>query len=346
MKVQQHTFHYNQNFNLEAGGSLPGFRLQYSTLGKLNEDKSNVVWVCHALTGSSDFLDWWGELFSDQGVFSPEEYFIICANTLGSCYGSTGPLEINSSTDQPYFHDFPLLTNHDAVRAFDLLRQHLEFEKIHTLIGGSLGGQQALEWAVYNPAAFQFLIPVACNAKHSSWGIAINESQRMAIEADATWKNRDADAGAAGLAAARATAMVSFRSYDAYKSQDDEDLQRLDHYSASSYQQYQGEKLVNRFNAFSFWTLSKMMDNHNVGRNRNGIEAALARIQSATLVIGIDSDVLFPISEQQVISRLIPGSQLEIVTSPFGHDGFLIETKKLNVIIREFLIEQSKYILQ
>jgi Homoserine acetyltransferase len=141
-------FHYPSEFELESGGKLPGFQLKYTTLGQLNKERNNVVWICHALTGSSDFTDWWKDLFTEGSPFDPQEYFIICANTLGGCYGSTGPLSLNPETGKPYFHAFPLLTNRDIVKSFDLLRQELGIKKVHSLIGGSLGGQQVLEWAI------------------------------------------------------------------------------------------------------------------------------------------------------------------------------------------------------
>src|SRR6188768_4178190 len=166
MEKNDHTFHYQQDFTLESGTSLPGFQLKYTTLGKLNADRSNVVWICHALTGSSDFTDWWSGLFDEGRFFDPKRYFIICANSLGGCYGSTGPLSINPVTGKPFYHEFPLLTNRDIVQAFDILRESLGIRRINTLIGGSLGGQQVLEWAIQKPDAIDNIIPVACNAFH------------------------------------------------------------------------------------------------------------------------------------------------------------------------------------
>lgn len=156
-----HVFHYQEEFKLESGAVLPGFQLNYTTYGTLNPQQSNVVWVCHALTGSSDFTDWWCDLFGAGKLYDPNEWFIVCANTLGGCYGSTGPLSVNPTTLQPYFHTFPQLTNRDIVRAFDLLRKELAFERVHTLIGSSLGGQQALEWALQKPDVFERLVHVA-----------------------------------------------------------------------------------------------------------------------------------------------------------------------------------------
>src|SRR5882672_4963034 len=158
-----HIFHYDQEYELEAGGKLPGFQLKYTTLGQLNEDRSNVVWVIHALTGNSDVTSWWPGLFESGGPYDPKHNFVICANTLGGCYGSTGPLSINPRSNKPFFHDFPVLTNRDIVKAFDLLRRELGLDKVATVIGSSLGGQQALEWSIQNPDVFDHLVLIACN---------------------------------------------------------------------------------------------------------------------------------------------------------------------------------------
>lgn len=331
-------FHHSQNFELELGKTLPGFQLKYTTLGQLNKDRSNVVWVCHALTGSSDFTDWWKGLFEDGSPFDPRDYFIICANTLGGCYGSTGPLSINPETGKNFFHSFPAITHRDIVRAFDLLRQQLGIQKIHTLIGGSLGGQQVLEWAIQQPNIFEHIVPIACNAFHSPWGIAFNEAQRMAIEADPTWKQDDLRAGAEGMKAARAMGMISYRAYETYaETQAEKTTDKTDNYRAATYQKYQGEKLVNRFNAFTYWILSKAMDSHNVGRNRESVEAALKSIKARTLVVGIENDFLYPIQEQKYLAERIPNAHFESITSLFGHDGFLVEFDQFKKIVKRFL---------
>ena len=340
MEKNDQTFHYQKKFELESGATLPGFQLKYSTLGKLNADRSNVVWVCHALTGSADFTDWWSGLFNEGRFFDPRQYFIICANVLGGCYGSTGHLSLNPETGKPYYHTFPTLTNRDVVQAFDLLRQSLGIEQVHTLIGGSLGGQQVLEWAVQQPDVFQHIIPIATNAVHSPWGIAFNEAQRMAIEADATWKENDQRAGTEGLKAARAIGMISYRYYDPYgQTQAEKSDEKIDDFRAATYQRYQGQKLANRFNAFTYYSLSKMMDSQNLGRNRGGIVAALKSIKARTLVVGIDSDILFPLSEQKFLTENIPNARLEVMTSLYGHDGFLVEFEQLSSHIKKFFLE-------
>jgi homoserine O-acetyltransferase len=327
-------FHYPHNFRLESGEILPEFTLAYHTFGSLNEAGDNVVWVIHALTGSSNPMEWWPGVVGDQCVIDPQKHFIICANCLGSPYGSTCALSIDPRTGQPYFHSFPLITIRDIANSFELLRLHLNIEKIRLLTGASLGGQQALEWSVIAPDVFEYQLLIATNAKHSPWGIAFNESQRLAIAADQTWQNKDVDAGSAGLLAARSIALLSYRSPQGYNKTQADNEEKIDGYRVLSYQKYQGEKLVRRFNAFSYWTLSKAMDSHNIGRNRGGIESALSSIRARTTILGIETDILFPIEEQKFLYRYIPNARLDIIHSDLGHDGFLTESTKVTQVIK------------
>lgn len=343
MEKHTHTFHYNKPFELESGEFLPGFQLRYTVLGKLNADRSNVVWVCHALTGNADVTAWWGKLFEPGSVFDPQHYLIISANTLGGCYGSTGPLSVNPKTGKPFYHTFPILTNRDIVRAYDLLRQSLGFEKIHTLIGGSLGGQHVLEWAIQQNEVFENIVPIACNAFHSPWGIAFNEAQRMAIAADPTWKESNERAGIEGLKAARAIAMLSYRNYESYnEAQAEKQFETTDNFRAATYQQYQGDKLAQRFNAFTYWILSKAMDSHHVARGRKNLSLALQSICAKTLVVGVEGDVLFPVAEQKFLADNILKSSLLILQSTHGHDGFLIEFEQLNHGLKKFFNQKQQ----
>ncbi len=334
--IELKTFQYNENFILESGEMLAGFQLAYTTRGTLNENRDNVIWIVHALSANADPFEWWPGLVGKNDHFNPDQHFIVCANMLASHYGSTNPLSLNPNTHQPYYHDFPLITNRDVVKAFDKLRLHLGLSKIHTIIGGSMGGQQSLEWCIEKPSVFERLIVLAANAKHSPWGIAFNESQRLAIEADKTWSERKEDAGQDGLKAARSIALLSYRNYDTYLRTQSEEDEKLDQFKASSYQQYQGKKLVDRFNSFSYWYISKMMDAHDVGRGKGGIEKALSLIKARTKIIGISSDVLFPVKEQKQLQKLIPNAQLSIIHSDMGHDGFLTEVEKISQIIKDF----------
>ena len=327
-------FRYAYSFELELGGELAGFQLAYTTHGSLNADNSNVLWICHALTGNADPTDWWDGLVGEGEYYDPKDWFIVCANVLGSHYGSTNALSINPKTNEPFYHDFPNVTARDCVNAFELLRQELGIGHINTCIGGSLGGQQALEWSIANPELIQNLVLIATNAIHSPWGIAFNESQRMAIETDSTWLESHPDAGLAGMKVARSIALLSYRNYDTYdftQARDNHD--QADGFRASGYQRYQGNKLASRFNAFSYWTLSKMMDSHNVGRNRITIINALSKVKARTLVLGISSDILFPLSEQKLLAKYIANAQYQEIDSLYGHDGFLIEYKQLKQIL-------------
>jgi homoserine O-acetyltransferase len=337
-RMSQEILHYPQPFLLECGKTLPQLQITYHTYGTYNPEKNNVIWVCHALTANADVFDWWKGLFGPNYLFNPDDYFIVCANILGSCYGTTGPLSENPETDAAYFQLFPDISIRDMVAAHEILRQHLGILKIHSLIGGSLGGQQALEWAIQCPDLIENLLIVATNAYHSPWGIAFNEAQRMAIRADETYYLNVPEGGRKGLKAARAVALLSYRTYHTYgKTQGETDLNKTDNFKASSYQNYQGDKLVNRFNAYSYVSLSKSMDSHNVGRNRNSIENALQQIKAKTLVVGISSDLLFPPQEQKYLTEHIPGAVYHEIDSFYGHDGFLIETEKLTQLVETFL---------
>jgi homoserine O-acetyltransferase len=332
------TYNYTKVFELENGKKLQGVQIAYHTFGKLNASKDNVIWACHALTANADVLDWWKGLFGDKAIFNPEEHFIVCANVLGSHYGTTNPLSINPVTGQPYYLSFPEFTIRDLVHGHQLLADYLGVNQIKVLIGGSLGGQQAVEWAITDTTRIEHLILVATNAFHSPWGIAFNESQRMAISADRTFYAQQPDGGNKGLKAARSIALLSYRTYEAYVATQLESVNdKTDGFRASSYQNYQGEKLCKRFNAYSYWYLSKAMDSHNVGRGRKSVTAALALIKSNTLVIGIENDFLFPISEQAFLGANIPGAVFNAIQSAYGHDGFLIETDALTNIIGNFL---------
>lgn len=335
MSIQ--TYSHKNKFILESGESLPELDIAYHTYGNFVPGKSKVVWVCHALTANSDVFDWWKDLFGENDLYNPDEYFIVCDNILGSFYGTTGAASINPETRKPYFLNFPHITVRDMVKAHQLLAEHLKIEKIHTVIGGSLGGQQAIEWSIMEPDRIKHLIAVATSALASPWGIAFRESQRMALETDETFRTESPDAGQKGLKTARAIALLSYRNYNTYRqSQSEETDEKTDDFRASSYQNYQGEKLVNRFNAHVYWSLSKAMDTHNVGRKRKSVTAALAQVKAKTLVIGITSDLLFPVNEQAFLAKHISGAMFREINSLYGHDGFLLETKQLTETINEF----------
>ena len=324
-----HFYHYPNPVALESGATLPELTIAYTTYGQLNADKNNVVWVCHALTANAAAADWWKGVVGEQHVINPEKYFIVCANILSSCYGSTGPLSINPATGEPYYHTFPLVTIRDMVHAHILLRRHLGIEKIFLLMGGSMGGYQAMEWCVMEHDIIENLFLLATSPTESAWGIAVHTAQRLSIEADGTWQQPSPQAGAKGLKAARAVGMLTYRNYTIMvQQQTDNDTQKLDHYKASAYIQYQANKLVQRFNAYSYWLLTKSMDSHHIGRGRGEkLEPILQNMRQRTLIIGISSDILCPLNEQQFLATHLPDATLIEIDSDYGHDGFMVESK-------------------
>jgi homoserine O-acetyltransferase/O-succinyltransferase len=344
-------YNYNEPFTLESGVTLPGFHLAYTTHGKLNATKDNVVWIFHALTANSNPLEWWPGLAGEGKFFDPAKYFIICVNKPGSPYGSISPLSNNPQTNQPYYHDFPVFTIRDMIRTYQKLKDNLGIRKVFIGLGGSTGGMQLLEWAIEEPDLFEHIVPIATNAVLSPWAIAFNTSQRLAIEADSTWLERRQDAGQKGLAAARSIALLSYRSFHGYDLTQPRDkafvaLNKDVAYAADNYQRYQGLKLVNRFNVVSYYRLSQGMDSHDVGRSRGGVEKALKQITAKTLVIGIKSDVLYPIAEQEYLQEKIPGAQLLSIASDYGHDGFLLEYEKIETALKKFIQERISHHLK
>lgn len=332
---------HSSPFRLESGAILPELEIAYHTFGTLSPSGDNVIWVCHALTANSDVADWWPHTVEAGCFLDPEKYFIVCANILGSHYGSTGPLSVNPATGTPYYDAFPQVTVRDMVRAHQILAGHLGISRVELLIGSSLGGFQCMEWAIMQPDFAKRVALIATSAKSSPWAAAFNETQRMAIEADATYGRNDPQAGMAGLACARANALLSYRGPEAYNlTQQDvgcrgeaETFRRHVH----SYQRHQGDKLCARFNAYSYYRLSQAVDSHNVGRGRGGIAQALAAIKAKALVVGITSDILFTTAEAAFLAENIPGAHLATIESDFGHDGFLVEHEKLNRIIQDFM---------
>ncbi len=332
-------YKYDKTFQLELGGSLPKLTIAYHTYGRINARRDNVVWVCHALTANSDVADWWPHTVEKDRFLDPDKHFVICANILGSCYGTTGPLHENPATGAPYYREFPSLTMRDVVHAHQLLADALGIEKIATLVGSSVGGFQAIEWAVEQPERISKLALIATDAKASPWTIAIDETQRMAITSDPTYFDDKPDGGKKGLAAARAIGLLSYRGSKGYNlTQTDPDDKYTDpNHRACSYQQYQGKKLVKRFDAYSYMAILQTFDTHNVGRGRGGVTKALSRITAPTLVVGLTTDIVFTPEEMRSLASMIPGAKYYEIDSPFGHDGFLVEADQLNSIMKPFM---------
>jgi len=337
------TLEIKGSFQLENGEVLPGLTIAYNSYGKLNKAKDNVVWVCHALTANSDVFDWWSGVVGENCVINPKDHFIICVNIIGSCYGSSGPLTIDPENDQTYYSSFPVVTIRDMINAFILVRKKLGIEKIKLLMGGSMGGYQVLEWCLMEPDVIQNSFVITTSAAESAWGIAIHTAQRLAIEADQTWKDRSADAGKNGIKAARGIGMLTYRNYKIFhQKQSDPDFSKTDNYKASSYILHQGNKLSDRFNAQSYWLLTKSMDSHNIARGRfDTLEKALKAIHQPMLVIGIDSDILCPVPEQAFLAEHISNSTLHIISSDYGHDGFLVEAETISRHLFEWMEKHS-----
>lgn len=322
-------FESSEPFELESGESIEQLQIAYHTYGQPNLEISNVVWVFHALTANSDVMSWWPGLFGENDFFNPKDNFIICANVLGSPYGSSSPEDLN----------FPEFTVRDVTKAQLLLADKLGIDNIKVVIGGSFGGSQALEFAYSFQGKIENMILVASAAAESAWGIAIHETQRLALRADNTFG--DVDGGGAGLKAARGVGMLTYRNADAFiESQTDKDG-RVDDFKAASYIRHQAEKLERRFNALSYYYLSKCLDSHNIGRTRGGVRNALAAIEIRTLVIGIESDQLLPTHLQKFMVANLPNATYKEICSAYGHDGFLIEIEKISKEIRKFIVEKQ-----
>lgn len=335
----RHLFRYNAPFRLESGVELKQLEIAYHTFGTLNADASNVVWVCHALTANSDVADWWPHTVEKGCFLDPERHFVVCANILGSHYGTTGPLSVDPDTGEPYYGDFPAITLRDMARAHSLLAGELGIGRISALVGSSVGGFQALEWAASEPSRFDRLVLIATDAKASPWAIAIDETQRMAILADSTYGSRTPEAGKAGLAAARAIGLLTYRGGSGYNATqaDSPEAAFGSPHRACTYQRYQGDKLCRRFNAYSYVSILNSFDTHDIGRDRGGVEAALAAITARTIVVGISSDLIFPPADMKALADKIPGAVYREISSEFGHDGFLVEHSRLNSILNPFM---------
>jgi len=335
-------YYYQEKFTCENGDSFSELEITYHTWGKLNKNRDNVIWVCHALTANSDVAEWWPGTVGDGLMLDTSDYFIVCANILGSCYGTTGPLSLNISTGSPWFDSFPEITCRDQVRVHELLRKHLNINYIHTIIGASIGGHQALEYSIMYPELIKNLVFIASNAKQSPWAIAFNESQRLALEADPSFYSKRFGGGEKGLKAARSIALLSYRNNLTYNATQTEDTEeKLDNYKSSSYQDYQGSKLVKRFNPWSYYRLTQISDSFNIARKRGGVKEALSGVLARTLVIGITSDILFPPEDQKLVADGITDARLELIESFYGHDGFLTETSTISPLIREFIKEKE-----
>ena len=319
---------------------LPEVEVEYTTYGTLSPAKDNIIWVCHALTADSRVAEWWNNTVEEGKFLDPARWFVICANFLGSPYGTTSPVSINPETGRRYGADFPVITVRDMVALHRKLAQRLGIERVELLVGSSIGGFQCMEWAIADPSFAKRVALIATCTRSSAWAIAFNESQRMAIEADQTFATDSPEAGLAGMAVARSVALLSYRGAKAYNAtQTDPDGEKLAGFRATTYQQHQGEKLRKRFDAHCYYRLTQAVDSHNIARGRGSVEEVLRGIKAKALVVAITSDILFPPSDHDVMVANIPSVEYRLIDSPFGHDGFLVEGEQLDAIIASFMKE-------
>jgi homoserine O-acetyltransferase/O-succinyltransferase len=330
-------------FSLENRRVLYDVPVAYQTWGTLNETGDNVIVVCHALTGDANLSGWWGPAIGPGRMLDTDRYFVICANVLGSPYGTASPVTVDPQTGRPYGAEFPRVTIRDSVGLHRILFEQLGVKRVVAAIGGSMGAMQVLEWAFYGDFV-RSLIPMGVGGRHSAWCIGWSEAQRQAIYADPLWQGGYYDPAhppAAGLAAARMMAMISYRSRDSFEERFGRDRMNgkgmTSPFAVESYLRYQGEKLVRRFDANCYVRLTQKMDTHDVARGRGVYEDVLRSIRQPTLVIGIDSDVLYPLQEQEELAGLIPNATLGVMHAPFGHDSFLIDFDSLNHLVRPWI---------
>ena len=330
------------NFTFEAGGTISQLEIVYHTSPRKYKEGDRVVWLCHALTANSDPLDWWPEMVGKDCWVNPDKDFVVCVNIFGSAYGTTGPRNIIQASTPYTLHptplDFPKFTVRDTARLFTLVRKHLGIKQVDLLVGSSIGGFHALEWAIIEGSVIQRAAFIATAPRVSPWLSAWMEVQRMALEADPTFRACESlNGGRKGLETARAISLISYRSFDGYNlTQYETDDDCLFASRAASYERYQGEKLVKRgFDAYSYYYLLHCVDSQNVGRYRGGVANALAQITAKSIVISITSDGLFPPAESSEWVKHIPGAKYYEIESRFGHDGFLLETNQITNILQQ-----------
>jgi homoserine O-acetyltransferase len=341
-------------FILESGQAIGPVTIAYETYGTLTRDGTNAILICHALTANAHASryhglgdkapGWWDGLIGPGKAFDTEKFFVVCPNILGSCYGTTGPTSINPFTGSAYHASFPRITVRDIVNAQKLLLDHLGVNRLASLSGSSLGGMQVLEWGIMFPEFCETIIPISTAAQQTAWCIALNAIARAAITGDPAWNNGEyTRQPARGLALARMVGMTSYRSPEEFEKRFGRELSNgsgsgIDHlFEVESYLHHQGKKLVERFDANTYVTLSHATDSHDVARGRGDIESALGEITSKALCIGVSSDIRYPTADQHHIVRLIPDAQYAEIQSIHGHDAFLIEFAQLGGRISEFL---------
>ena len=345
---------------LEAGGQIENITIAYETWGTLAPDRSNAVLVLHALTGDSHAAGpsepghphdgWWSEVIGPGKAIDTNRFYVVCPNVFGGCQGTTGPSSIDPRTGKPFGATFPIVTVRDQAVIESALADSLGITEWSALIGGSMGGQRALEWLVSFPDRIKRAVLIACGATATAEEIALSSIQIRAIEADPRWRGGDyydaspGDGPHSGLSIARGMGNISYRSeieLDARFGrghQGDESPFDGGRYAVESYLEYHGEKLARRFDANTYITLSRAMNHHDVGRGRGGVATALARVTAEVTIAGITSDWLYPLRLQnEIASHLEQVSEVIEIESIAGHDGFLVEHDAVSALISKAL---------
>jgi homoserine O-acetyltransferase len=361
--VVPHDFVYARPFTFKSGQTLPGFTLRYETYGVLNATRDNAVLICHALSGDHHCAGlhtpedrkpgWWNNLIGPGKAVDTNRFFVVCANVLGGCQGSTGPSSTNPATDRPYGLAFPFVTILDMVRAQKLLLDHLGVDELHAVVGGSMGGMQALLFSIEYPGYTRRVLAMATTAREGAQAIAFNEVGRQAIMQDPDWNHGDYEKGGGprvGLAIARMMAHITYVSDASMdrkfgrrrKGNGAGDSYNFDvQFEVEGYLRHQGQSFINRFDANTYLYITRALDHFDLPHAYGSLEAAFAPVQAETLVVGFTSDWLFPPEQNRAIALALlragkRASYAELSTD-LGHDSFLLESEELYTLIRGFL---------
>jgi homoserine O-acetyltransferase len=344
---------------LESGEKLGPITLAYETYGQLNREKSNAILVLHALSGDAHAATlhpgdpnpgWWDSLIGPGKGLDTDKYFIICSNNIGGCRGSTGPSSLDPKTGKPYGTDFPIITIADMVNAQRHLIDHLGVEKLLTVIGGSMGGMQVLQWMVSYPSRIRSAIPVATTMKHTPQQIAFNEVGRQAVMADPNWKKGHYYGGAVpakGLAVARMIGHITYMSdvsmtekFGRRVKSDKEPYKFAAEFEVEGYLRYRGDNFVKRFDANSYLYITKAIDSFNI-LNGHSLASIFKGLQAKVLVIAFKSDWLYPAYQSQEIVKALKLAGVDAsyceINSTYGHDAFLLEVEEETHLIKNFL---------